>query len=72
MVRILRKDYRNSQWHRQGGKEIGIGIGTEEMIVAATTEDGDCDGAPDQQQQGGGMVRSSRQNPLGECLWSTR
>jgi hypothetical protein len=27
---------------------------TEEMIVTATTEDGDCDGAPDQQQQGGG------------------
>lgn len=34
--------------------EIGIGMRTEEMIVTATTEYGDCDGAPDQQQQGGG------------------
>ena len=52
--------------------EIGIGMGTEEMIFTATTEDGDCDGAPDQQQQGGRTVRLSRHNPLGECLWSTR
>jgi len=30
--------------------EIGIGMGTEEMVVASTIEDGVCDGAPDQQQ----------------------
>jgi hypothetical protein len=30
--------------------EIGIGMGTEEMVVASTMEDGVCDGAPDQQQ----------------------
>jgi hypothetical protein len=30
--------------------EIGIGMGTEEMVVASTMEDGVRDGAPDQQQ----------------------
>jgi hypothetical protein len=54
MVRILRKDYRNSQGHHQGSRDGwrdgGIGKGTEEKIVAATTEDGECDGALNQQQ----------------------
>jgi len=46
----------------------GVGKGTEEMIVAATTI---VTGRRinSSEREDGAM---SRQNPLGECLWSTR
>jgi len=48
-----------------------IGKGTEEKIVAAATQNGVVTGRRinSSEREDGGM---SRQNPLGECHWSTR
>jgi hypothetical protein len=52
MVRILRKviTIANGNHLGVGGGTEGVGVGMEEMEDVATTKDGACDGAPDQQR----------------------
>ncbi|KAH9997783.1 hypothetical protein BJV74DRAFT_794890 [Russula compacta] len=56
---------------RRGRMKMGNRYGYGRNVDAATTEGGACDGAPDQQQYEVDGAQSW-QNPLGECLWSTR
>jgi uncharacterized ferredoxin-like protein len=52
MVRILRKviTIANGTIWGKGGEEDVVTVSTEEMEDVATTMDGVCDGAPDQQR----------------------